>query len=83
MSDFGDDDSLDEDPLESDQDPSDTLDVIYCPQCGQPIIDTAEICPRCGNYILSEDLPGERRPTWWILVVLMLMLGLIGFALWR
>lgn len=76
-------DSLDEDPLESDQDPSDTLDVIDCPFCGQSIIEDAEICPRCGNFILRNEDLGERKPVWWILLVIMLMLGMIGFAAWR
>jgi predicted nucleic acid-binding Zn ribbon protein len=76
-------DSRDDDPLESDQDPSDTLDVIDCPICRQSIVEDADVCPRCGNFVLRDESAGERRPTWWILLVIMLMIGLIGFAAWR
>ncbi len=74
-------DSFDEDPLESDQDPSDTLDVIQCPSCSQSIIEDAEICPRCGHFIVRGQDAGQRRPTWWILLVILLIFGMIGFAI--
>ncbi len=73
-SDRDDDDSVDEDPLEADQDSSNADDVeptLPCPFCKKPIHEDADVCPRCGNFVGGYDAPRPRVPPLvWIGVVL-------------
>ena len=71
-------------PLESDRDPSDMLDVVDCPYCGQPISEQAEICPRCGSYISREDQRPNNQAQRMIVGVIVVVLILAMFvALFR
>ena len=67
-------DSVDEDPLATDQDPDESDDVeetIVCPFCKRPLHEDAEVCPRCGNFIGGDDGPRQRVPLFiWIGVIL-------------
>ena len=67
-------DSVDEDPLESDQDPDDAGDVeetVVCPFCKRSLHEDADVCPRCGNFIGGDDAPRPRVPVFiWIGVIL-------------
>jgi len=72
--DDGDGDSVDEDPLATDQDPDESDDVeetIVCPFCKRPLHEDADVCPRCGNFIAAEDAPRQRVSMFvWIGVIL-------------
>ncbi len=47
--------------------------TISCPECGFPVYDDAEMCPRCGHFIEEADLhPLAGKPPWF------LILGLLG-----
>lgn len=70
------DDSFDEDPLESDQDSNDDVELIPCPYCGQPISDDAEKCNYCKSYIIPLD--GHRTVPKWLMITI--WLSLVGGA---
>ena len=42
----------------------DELEMVLCPYCREEILEDAERCPYCENYISSEDLPSQPRPLW-------------------
>jgi hypothetical protein len=66
-------DSLDEDPLESDQDPDeaeDSEETVPCPFCRKPIHENADVCPRCGNYVGGKDASRRLPLLVWIGVAL-------------
>ena len=79
-----DDDSDDRDlPQSSDIDPHDddaSVDTVPCPGCGRPVYEHADLCPHCGQFILSDRK--SRRPLW-ILVgtgacIILILLYLLG-----
>lgn len=51
-----------------------------CPYCRTPVFDDAEQCPKCGNYISSEDVEGSDVRRWWI--VLGLIASLVVALMW-
>jgi predicted nucleic acid-binding Zn ribbon protein len=62
----------DEFPDESDMDQEgdmDIVDTVPCPNCGKPVYDGAEQCPRCGNYISAEERP-TAKPMWFVIAAL-------------
>ena len=67
-------DSVDEDPLETDQDPEDDGGVdqtVVCPFCNRSLHEDADVCPRCGNFVGGDDAPRPRVPVFiWIGVIL-------------
>jgi predicted nucleic acid-binding Zn ribbon protein len=75
-------DSVDEDPLESDQDADDAEESIVCPFCKRSLHEDADVCPRCGNFIGGEDAPRRRVPMFiWIGVILAGICVLVWIAL--
>ncbi len=78
-----DDDSVDEDPLASDQDREDDGEPsIPCPFCKKPIHEDADVCPRCGNFVGGDDAPRPRVPLFvWIGVILAALCVLTWFLL--
>ena len=73
-----DDDSIDEeyddpeDPAEVDQDTHDDPETAECPFCGAEVSELADVCPKCGNFMVSEDAPRRGKP-WWIVVIVGLL----------
>ena len=65
-----DDDSLDEEyddpeaPDESDQDVHDDPETAECPFCRAEVSELADVCPKRGNFMVSEDAPRRGKP-WW------------------
>ncbi|MHB8898447.1 MAG: zinc ribbon domain-containing protein [Thermoguttaceae bacterium] len=63
-------------PDEEDDEPSETR---PCPHCSAEIYEDAELCPVCGQFIVSGGSnPWLGRSAWWILLGL---LG-VGAVLW-
>jgi hypothetical protein len=57
----------------------------YCSACGNGVLDTAVICPKCGSPLRSSGVPSE-FPPWAELVgfmtaILLPIVG-IGFGIW-
>lgn len=75
-----DDDSLDEeyddpeDPDDADRDSNDDPETVRCPFCGREVLEEAEICPKCGNFIGGSDDTSKRiHPRWVILTAIVLL----------
>ena len=64
----------DEQPEEFDDEDGDPDErTIPCPYCREPLFEDAEYCGRCENYISRESTPGESKPAWiWICLILAL-----------
>jgi hypothetical protein len=75
------DDSLDEDPLPQDQDPSDETGEIPCPYCSEFISELAEVCPHCKSYISREGVGQTGLPLRTRVIAAILIVTLSGLAL--
>jgi hypothetical protein len=63
-----DDSGIDYDPTDDDwQAADDDEPTIPCPYCHREILEDAERCPHCEQYISKEDAPPARKP-WWIVI---------------
>ena len=48
----------------------DELATVPCPYCRADVLEDADYCPRCRNYLSKEDAPAARKPTWiWVLLL--------------
>ena len=83
-----DDDSLDEeyddreDLAEADQDSDDDPETIACPFCGRELVEEAEVCPKCGNFLGgSDDNVTTRSHPRWVIVTAIVVLAAIASGL--
>ena len=58
----------------------------YCSACGNEVVDTAVICPKCGSPVAANASIPTEFPTWavwvgWIGAVVMPLVG-IAFGIW-
>jgi zinc-ribbon domain len=59
----------------------DSLATVPCPYCRAEIIEDAEQCPKCGQYLSREDAPSTGKSGyWWVLVLLALAVALMWAA---
>jgi len=75
-----DEDDFDDDELPDGvyHDDADEPSTLPCPYCREPVYEGAQYCPRCENYLSKEDTPGERKPTWiWILLIVTLLASIM------
>src|SRR5690242_9883903 len=76
-------DEDDYDPDEPETYPSgmyedDELATVTCPYCRAEVLEDSERCPKCGDYISSEDAPRESKSGLWIIgMILALLVALI------
>jgi endogenous inhibitor of DNA gyrase (YacG/DUF329 family) len=65
-------------PDESDQDADDDPDAmtVPCPHCGADVFDEADVCPRCGNFIVHGEA-SSKRPSVWLLVGVIVCLAAV------
>ena len=66
--------SEEEDAQSNEWDDDDEDDTIPCPHCKEPIHEDTQRCPHCENWISEEDAPPERKPTWFLITVLVCLL---------
>jgi predicted amidophosphoribosyltransferase len=54
----------------------DEIPTVPCPYCKAEILEDAERCPRCENYLSAEDAPaGSSKPLWiWVLLIVATLL---------
>jgi hypothetical protein len=56
----------------------DTLATVPCPYCKAQILEDAEQCPKCGQYLSREDVPSTGKSgVWWVLMLLALAVALL------
>lgn len=68
------DESADEGFQYDDEEPT-----VPCPYCRREILEEAERCPSCENYISAEDAPPAIKPLW---IVVAAILCLIAACWW-
>jgi predicted nucleic acid-binding Zn ribbon protein len=54
--------------------------TTFCPHCGAEVPDGAQFCPRCGKEVAVPVAP-RPRALWWIIPVIVLVLGVVIFLL--
>ena len=71
--------SIDEDPLESDQDSHDEPGTRECASCGTEISEDAQVCPICGEWLVSagEDARWRR----WLVVAVVIVIAIATLLL--
>jgi len=79
MNEYYDDEYYDDEYYDESDD--DDLDTEPCPNCGREVYEEAERCPYCGEYIIRSSNPLAGRPTWWIILGILGLLGFILYAL--
>jgi len=69
-SDEDDDDEFDDNYLPDGVYHDDAPAMVACPYCREPVYEEAQYCPRCENYLSTEER-GDRKPTWvWVCLIL-------------
>ncbi len=63
-------------------DEDDDLPMVPCPYCRAEIVEDAERCPHCENYISAEDAPPEPR-SWFVRAMMVVALLIVAFWLAR
>ncbi len=72
------DDEFLENELPAEDLPDDDLsETVPCQECGAEVYEDAVRCPSCGNYLTHQNHLWSRRPTWWIILGLLGILGAI------
>ena len=66
-----DDDELPDGVYHEDEDDGEP--TVKCPYCGNEVVETAQYCPRCENYISKEDAPTQPK-SWFVMILLALAL---------
>lgn len=61
-------------PDPSDMDQDDYTVMSRCPHCRKMIDEESEVCPRCGEFISTEDSP-QKYPIWFALGVAVLIVA--------
>src|SRR4051812_45715115 len=77
-----DDDAADPDdpeaPDATDRDDGDEPACIRCPNCRRMIVEDAERCPHCGEYVEDEKVNRGGRPVWvWVGIILAILVAVI------
>lgn len=72
------------DPEDEDWPDDDEEPTIPYPYCRREILEEAERCPYCEQYLSKEDAPPVRKP-WWIIVGVIACLWVVYMwnARWR
>ena len=83
-----DNESLDEDPLESDQDDGDVdPELVKCGTCGEAVSELADVCPYCRSYVVVKAEQEARTTNVVIasivLAVAMIICWAVFQVLWR
>lgn len=57
----------------------DELATVACPYCRRQILEDADRCPYCENYISADDRPAAPKSNVW---VVLMVLALLAAAFW-
>jgi predicted nucleic acid-binding Zn ribbon protein len=64
------DDSSDEVDEWDDETSEDDPQIVPCVHCGEEVLEDAEKCHRCGEYLTDSELNNPRKPLWFVITVL-------------
>lgn len=73
------DDDLPEGVYDDDEDDGEP--TVKCPYCGHEILETAQYCPKCENYISKEETPRESKSNFWIVMMVLAFLAAIAWVI--
>lgn len=79
-----DDDEWDDDELPDGvyaEDEDDGEPTVPCPYCKHEVLETAQYCPRCENYISKEDAPREPKSGFWIVMMLLALIAALAWVM--
>jgi hypothetical protein len=48
----------------------DEIPTVPCPYCRRQILEDADRCPHCENYLSAEDAPPTPKSTWMVIGLL-------------
>jgi len=49
--------------------------LVPCRYCAEEIPEDTERCHHCGNYLTREEMPGEKKPRVWIVLMALALLA--------
>lgn len=61
----------------------DEPETVPCPYCRREIVEDAERCPYCENYISAEDAPPQPASKFMVVVMIFALLAAVSWALGR
>jgi len=53
----------------------------FCPECGEPLDENAEICPGCGVHLRAPPSRSEKRMSWKAMTMILIVVLVAGVAL--
>ena len=73
----------DPDDMDDESDSHALMGTIDCPYCSKEIAEESPWCPHCGNYISKEDSPAMRKPVWFVVTLVLVILILLSWIIFR
>lgn len=70
-------DDWDEEDADQVTDDGDSVDTRTCPACGASVYEDADVCPRCGEYLVRDTAAGRRKPWWMVIAALLVMAAIL------
>lgn len=61
---------------ESDEDDDDEDVYVSCPHCGGTMLEAADYCPSCQQWITSENVT-RKGPAWWVVAIVIILIGMM------
>ncbi len=74
------DDDADEEWVEDEGADDSSAELLACPSCGRPVHEDTQQCPHCGDWIIPVYSQSRGRRLLWIAAVVLMIFGLVMFA---
>ncbi len=75
-----DDDDWDDDDLPDGVYHDEDEPTVPCPHCRAEVLEDAQYCGKCENYISKEDAPREPRSRFWVVMMLFALLAALAWV---
>ncbi|MCB9857464.1 MAG: hypothetical protein H6818_17420 [Phycisphaerales bacterium] len=69
-------------PQDIDAGYDDDLEEMECPSCGARVVEDAQKCPACGDWITPVEPRGAFSKKWWLAIAVLLMLYAMVRFIW-
>jgi uncharacterized protein (DUF983 family) len=74
---YRDDDCEDDDWEAPEPDEDESLELLPCPSCGEPIYEEADACPYCGEYVTHSTSVLAGKPLWFVALAILGIIAVI------